>query len=57
MELFELTVMRIAARLVARWRKEYGDEQARLLVITHVSGINGPIEPEFRAAYLTAFWR
>lgn len=55
MEPFELLVMRIAARTVARRRETWGDKDARAMIIEHLSGIHGDIGPEFRAAYLTAF--
>jgi len=54
-EPFELLVMRIAARTVARRRETWGDKDARAMIIEHLSGIHGDIGPEFRAAYLTAF--
>jgi hypothetical protein len=47
--------MRITARTIAHWIAEYGRENARQMVLVHLSGIYGKVAPEFRAAQLTAF--
>ena len=61
MEPFELTVMRDAARTVARWREMWGDQEAREMVVERLSGIyhdhDDGGDPMYRAAYLTAFGR
>jgi hypothetical protein len=47
--------MRLAAQTIARWIAEYGRENARQMVLVHLSGIHCELPPEFRAAHLTAF--
>jgi hypothetical protein len=55
MEPFELTAMRMAARVVAAW-KERWPEDARTMVVEHIA-LHCDDAPRFRAAYLTAFGR
>ena len=53
----EVVAMGAAGSKVSRWIKEYGKENARRMVLEHVSGIYVDIGPVFRAAYLTAIGR